>query len=58
MITIDVPADLHFEDDSGSILAQIPDSGAPVTRQAPTGLPLACNCRWSTSDRHPQTLCI
>lgn len=34
MITVDVPADLNFEDDDGFILARIPDTGAPRVGQA------------------------
>ena len=34
MITIDVPADLHFEDDEGFILACVPDTGSPRPGQA------------------------
>lgn len=34
MITIDVPADLHFEDDEGFILARVPKTGSPLPGQA------------------------
>lgn len=29
MISIDVPADLHLEDDEGFVLARVPVTGAP-----------------------------